>query len=113
MSNLTRLYEQGGQPSLAELYRERIRRHQERNPYYHLFVSEQAYAEGRPEDALAAIDRAIRLQQEEHRFHYMRAVILAQIGRHDASRASLERAREHASVAQVQEIYDRKLRELH
>jgi tetratricopeptide (TPR) repeat protein len=113
MSNLTRLYEQGGQPSLAELYRERIRQHQQRNPYYHLFVSEQAYAEGRPEDALAAIDRAIRLQQEEHRFHYMRAVILAQIGRHDASRASLERARERASVAQVQEIYDRKLRELH
>jgi len=112
MSNLTRLYEQQGLPALAEVYRERIRRHQQRNPYYHLSLSEQAYAEGRPDDALAAINQAIRLQKDEHRFHYMRAVILAQIGRHDASRASLERAREYAAVTQVRDIYDRKLQEL-
>jgi tetratricopeptide (TPR) repeat protein len=113
MSNLARLYDRHGLQSLAGEYRERIRRHQQRNPYYHLFLAERAYAEDDPHAALASIDRAIRLRKDEHRFHYMRAVILAQIGRHDASRASLELAREYASVAQVQEIYERKLGELY
>lgn len=113
MSNLASLYEQRGLQSLAREYRERIRRHQLRNPYFHLFLAEQAYAEGRAEAALASIDQAIRLRKDEHRFHYVRAVILTHIGRHEASRASLERAREYASVAQLQEIYDRKLNELY
>lgn len=112
MSNLTRLYEERGEHELAETYRERIRRHQQRNPYYHLAQAERAYAEGSAYAALASIDQAIRLRKDEHRFHYMRAVILMQIGRHDASRASLERAREYATVARVQDLYDRKLGEL-
>lgn len=113
MSNLSRLYEQQGLTSLAAEYRERIRTHQQRNPYYHLFVAELAYAEGRAGDALAAINQAIRLRNDEHRFHYMRAVILARAGQLDASRASLERARETATVAQTRTLYDRKLRALH
>lgn len=113
MSNLARLYEQGGQAELAEAYRARIRRHQARNPYYHLQLAERAYAEGRVEDGLDAINHAIRLNADEHRFHYMRALLLAQAGRFDASRASLERARDTALVAQVQAVYERKLRELH
>lgn len=113
MSNLAGLYEQRGLLSLAQDYRDRIRRHQLRNPYYHLFLAEQAYAEGHAEAALASIDQAIQLRKDEHRFHYVRAVILTRIGRHEASRASLERAREYASVAQLQEIYDRKLNELY
>lgn len=112
MSNLARLYEQQGLASLAADYRERIRRHQQRNPYYHLGLAEKAYEERRPDAALASIDRAIRLRKDEHRFHYLRALILAQAGRLEASRASLERAREYASVAQVQAVYERKLRSL-
>ena len=112
MSNLSRLYEQQGLSSLAEVYRDRIRTHQQKNPYYHLFLAEQAHADGRADDALAAINQAIRLRNDEHRFHYMRAVILAQVGQLDASRASLERAREHATVAQTRTLYDRKLRAL-
>jgi Flp pilus assembly protein TadD len=113
MSNLSWFYEQHGFYSLAEVYRERIRSHQQRNPYYHLFLAEQAYADGRVDDALAAIDEAIRLHTDEHRFHYMRAVILARVGQLDASRASLEQAREHATMAQTRSLYDRKLRALH
>lgn len=113
MSNLARLYEQRGLLSLAADYRDRIRRYQMENPYYHLFLAEQAYAAGRPLDALAAIDQAIRLRKDEHRFHYVRSVILLQIGRPEASRASLERAREYSSVAHLEEIYERKLNELY
>jgi Flp pilus assembly protein TadD len=113
MSNLSWFYEQHGFYSLAEVYRERIRSHQQRNPYYHLFLAEQAYADGRVDDALAAIDEAIRLHTDEHRFHYMRAVILARVGQLDASKASLEQARDHATMAQTRILYDRKLRALH
>lgn len=113
MSNLARLYEQLGLESLAGVYRDRVRQHQQRNPYYHLYMSEQAYADGRMQDALTSIDQAIRLRDDEHRFHYMRAVILARTGQHDESRESLERAREYASMAQLRSLYDRKLRELH
>lgn len=112
MSNLARLYEEQGHHELAEAYRERVRRHQHRNPYYHFALAESALAEGSAYAALASIDQAIRLRKDEHRFHHLRAVILTRIGRHDASRASLERAREYSSVAQLQEIYDRKLGKL-
>jgi Flp pilus assembly protein TadD len=112
MSNLVRLYDQQGVADLADTYRERIRQHQERNPYYHLSVAERAYAEHRDADALAAVNRAIHLEGDEHRFHYLRALILARIGQLDASRASLQRARDTASVAQLQALYDRKLSEL-
>ena len=113
MSNLSRLYEQQGLTALAEMYQARIRSHQQRNPYYHLFLSEQAYADGRSDDALDAINQAIRLRREEHLFHYMRAVILARVGQIDASKASLESAREYATVSQTRNLYDRKLRALH
>jgi Tfp pilus assembly protein PilF len=112
MSNLARLYEEQGKHELAEAYRERVRRHQQRNPYYHYAVAERAFAEGSAYAALASIDQAIRLRKDEHRFHHMRAVILTRIGRHEASRASLERAREYSSVAQLQDLYNRKLGEL-
>jgi Flp pilus assembly protein TadD len=112
MSNLANLYDQRGDAELAEAYRARIRRHNARNPYYQLQLAERAYAEGRVEDGLDAINHAIRLNADEHRFHYMRALLLAQAGRLDASRASLERARDTAAVAQVQAVYERKLREL-
>ncbi len=113
MSNLAKLYESRGETELAEAYRARIRRHNARNPYYQLQLAERAYAEGRVEDGLDAINHAIRLNADEHRFHYMRALLLAQAGRFDASRASLERARDTAVVAQVQAAYERKLREFH
>ena len=113
MSNLARLYEQRGLHTLAGDYRDRIRRYQLGNPYYHLFLAEQAYAAGHPHEALAAIDQAIRLRKDEHRFHYVRSVILMQIGRTEASRASLERARDYSSVAQLEEIYEQKLNELY
>lgn len=112
LSNLARLYEQQGMAQLAAAYSDRVRRHQLRNPYYHLHLAERALEAGRPEDALAAINQAIRLRSDEHRFHYLRAVILAREGRLDASRASLRRARDTAPVAQLQSAYERKLEAL-
>jgi tetratricopeptide (TPR) repeat protein len=113
ISNLVRLYDGLGRSALADDYRDRIRRHRQRNPYYHYFLSEKALEEGHPEEALKSVDRAIRLHKEEHRFHFLRARILAEVGDHAASWASLARAREYATIAEVQDFYDRKLNRRH
>ncbi len=109
IGNLARLYEQRGEIALADAYRERIRRYQQRNPYYHFFVSERAFSEGHPDEALRSVDRAIRLHKEDHRFHLLRALILEQVGDHAGSRASLVLAREYATVAGLEDRFDRKL----
>lgn len=113
ISNLAKLYEQQGLHALAADYRERVRRHQQRNPYFQFFQAEQAAVDGDFERALVLVDRAIRLRREEHRFHFLRAQVLARIGREEASRASLELARNYATVASTQALYERKLREHH
>jgi Tfp pilus assembly protein PilF len=113
ISNLAKLYEQRGLHELAAEYRERVRRHQEGNPYFHFFKAEQAALAGDFDAALALVDRAIRLRKDEHKFHFLRAEILARTGREEASRASLELARDYATVATTQALYERKLREQH
>jgi Flp pilus assembly protein TadD len=113
ISNLAKLYAQRGLHELAAEYRERVRRHQERNPYFHFFKAEQAAVAGDFDAALALVDRAIRLRKDEHKFHFLRAEILARTGREEDSRASLERARDYATVATTQALYERKLREHH
>lgn len=109
MSNLVRLFEHRELPELAEEYRGRIRRHQERNPFHHYAQAETAHASGQHDEALAAVDRALRLRRDEHIFHFLRARILASTGRLEDSRASLERARQHALLDPAKAMYDRKL----
>lgn len=109
MSNLARLYERQGETELALAYRERIHRHQQRNPYYHFFQAEQALADGDSRQALGAINRAIRMREAEHEFHFLRARVLESRGNSEAARLSLARAHEHATFAGVREAYRRKL----
>lgn len=112
MSNLARLYDQRGDHELAASYRERVRRHQLMNPYYHAFLAEQALADGDIVSALTAIDRAIRLREQEHQFHFLRARVLQSVGDSEAARISLLRAHDQAGFAAVRDQYRRKLDEL-
>lgn len=98
MSNLARLYRKRGEYTFAEAYEAQVRRHRERNPYYHYFQAERALGKGHTEDALAAVDRAIRMHDDEQQFHLLRAQILAQDGRIQAATASFDRARDHAAA---------------
>ncbi len=109
MSNLARLYDRLGQGDLAAVYRDRIRRHQLQNPYYHFFLAEQAVAQADLDAALRAVERAIRLREEEHQFHFLRAQTLEALGQREAARLSLLRAQEHATFAAIRNEYGRKL----
>lgn len=112
MSNLARLYDRLGHGDLATAYRERIRRHQLQNPYYHFFLAEQAVAQADLDSALRAVERAIRLREEEHQFHFLRAQTLEALGQREAARASLLRAQEHATFTAIRKEYQRKLETL-
>lgn len=112
MSNLARLYDRLGHTDLSAAYRERIRRHQQQNPYYHFFLAEQAFAQADLDATLRAVDRAIRLREQEHQFHFLRAQALEALGDREAARLSLLRAEEHATFATVRNTYRRKLEAL-
>ena len=112
MSNLARIYDARGEQALAEAYRERLRNHQRRNPYFHYFLAETALREGNTDAALAAVNRAIRMRDIEHKFYFLRAQILDSAGDREAARFSLMRAEEHATLGAVRAEYRRKLETL-
>jgi tetratricopeptide (TPR) repeat protein len=99
LTNLVNLYEARGDHAAAELYRERVRRYQERNPYYHFAVAERAYSEQRLDEALEAINRAVRLKGDEQRFHQLRGQTFLALGRASDAEKSFARASEYAEPA--------------
>jgi tetratricopeptide (TPR) repeat protein len=97
LSNLVAVYNSLGDDTLAEAYRQRIRRYREINPYYHYAVAQIAFDERRFEDALAALRSAIRLKRDDDDFYDLRGRTLVELGRDDRAVASFARAKELAS----------------
>jgi tetratricopeptide (TPR) repeat protein len=96
LTNLAKLYAALGNDEAAALYLERVRRYQERNPYYHYGIAKRAYTDGRFEDSLAAIRRAVRLKPDEHEFHRLRGLAYLEIGQQSQAEKSFARAIAHA-----------------
>jgi Flp pilus assembly protein TadD len=96
MTNLVALYEKTGNEQQAELYRQRVRRHQERNPYYHYFRAQKAFEEQRFSDALTLVDKALRLKHDEQRFYVLQGRTFDQLGEKRSAESSFARAREYA-----------------
>lgn len=107
--NLGNLYQDTGEVALAEEYRARVHRYQQRNPYYHYSLASAAYAERRSRDALQLIDRAIRLKKDEHQFHFLKSLVLFEIGDRSAARESLARAEQHAERGEIRTTYASKI----
>ncbi|MBN1239397.1 MAG: tetratricopeptide repeat protein [Gammaproteobacteria bacterium] len=107
--NLTELYRKRGDDARAAEYAERIRRYQQRNPYYHYSLATAAYESDRPREALELIDKAIRLKKDEHQFHYLRGLAFYELGDIDSARDSLVRARDYAERREVRTRYAAKL----
>ena len=99
LTNLVNLYEARGDHESAELYQERVRRYQEHNPYYHFAMAERAYSERRFEDALTAVNRAVRLKRDEQQFHQLRGLAYRELGREFEAEKSFARAALYAEPA--------------
>jgi Flp pilus assembly protein TadD len=112
LTNLVSLHTTLGNDDLAESYRERVRRYQEKNPYYHYAFAQQAFDEKDFGHALANVKRALQLKADDAEFHRLQALTYLELGRSREARASLARAASYGSTAEIGAEYAAKLEAL-
>lgn len=95
LANLAGIYEALGDSQRAAEYRDRVRRYQDINPYYHYARAQKAYHDNQYEDTLAELRRAIRLRGDESVFYALQGQALTALGREDAAVKSFARASEN------------------
>ena len=112
LSNLANLYQHVGQQELADEYQSRIRMYRNRNPYYHFYLAQRAYAARDYELALTELKRAIRRKQDEHQFYYLEGMARLQLSNAEAAEISFTKARETAQNRELISAYETKLQSL-
>jgi len=95
-NNLYLIYEKTGNRVAAAELQKQVDKNRRKNPYYLSYLSEVALEEGRLDESLKLAERAIKLQQNEYRFHYQLARARAREGKSAEAEASLQRAMELA-----------------
>jgi tetratricopeptide (TPR) repeat protein len=96
LNNLFDLYSETGNLAAAGEIASRVERNRRKNPYYLHHLAELANEEQRWRDAIDLLNRAIRIEEKEYRFHYTLAHAQYHSGEVETARLSLERARELA-----------------
>ncbi len=112
MVNLAKAYKGKGDDEKAQYYVDRVSYYQERNPYFHYFNALGAYQDGQYADALAPIDKAIRLLKEEHQFYFLRGLIYYQLGDRVEAKRNMVKASELAEQEGQIKTYMQKIRAL-
>jgi len=112
MTNLAALYQGRGDTERAEYYARQVRRYQDQNPYYHYYGALAAYNNGDLERASERLERAILLNDTEHRFFQLQGMIAERRGDTDSAVESFEHAAELAVFADARRIYDNKIARL-
>ena len=95
LANLASIYEALGDTRRAAEYRERVRRYQDINPYYHYARAQKAYHDKQYEDTLAELRHAIRLRSDESVFYALQGQALTALGREGDAAKSFARATEN------------------
>ncbi len=96
LNNLYSIHMEQGNEAAARDIHAQVERHRQKNPYYLQHLSGQAVEERRYDDSIRLLRRAIRLKEEEYRFHVALAQSLALNGETGEAQQSLERAKELA-----------------
>jgi len=97
MSNLAGVFEQTGRTRDAARLQAKVKEFREKNPYHHFYLGQQAYDEGKYEEALAHYKKAIKLKGTDHNFYFAAARTHAQIGQSDEVVNNLLLAEKYAS----------------
>ncbi len=92
LNNLHTIYMEDGDLAGAAALAGRVERNRRKNPYYLLYLAEVAGEEQRWSDAIDLLDTAIRIDDQEYRFHYALAQALFHAGKPEVARISLDRA---------------------
>lgn len=106
LNNLARVYLARGDTVLAEVYTQRVRRYQDANPYFHYSLARDAYLNGRFDQTLDEIRRALRLKRDDHEFYLLQGRALLGMNRADAAQAAFDRGREYAEPSITHAEYD-------
>jgi tetratricopeptide (TPR) repeat protein len=96
LNNLHMLYTEEGDLEAAAEIAKQVEKNRRNNPYYLLYLAEVASEERRWPDAIDLLNRAIRMEANEYRFHYALAQAQYLAGNTEQARLSLERARDLA-----------------
>lgn len=83
---------------------------QQRNPYYHYFLAKAAYLKNDFDLALQQLEKAIRLNDDEHQFYFLAALSQMQLVNEDAAESSFIKARRSAQRQELAQAYDGKLK---
>jgi tetratricopeptide (TPR) repeat protein len=111
LSNLYEVYiSQEDLESAAQLA-DKVEAYRQKNPYYLLYLSEEALEQARFEDSIKLLRRAIRTNKSDHLLHFALAKAQYLSGETEAAQSSLSRARELAPESMLAH-YDRPLGEL-
>jgi Flp pilus assembly protein TadD len=96
LNNLFLIYEEEGDVESAAEIQRRVETNRRKNPYYLHSLAETANMEGRYGEAIKWLGRAIRIEDQEYRFHYTLAQSLYFSGDRNGAQASLDRAKQLA-----------------
>ena len=88
MGGLAAAYEGLGERELAARYARRVAGYRKRNPYYHFAVAQMAFDKLSYGESVVALDRALALKRDDHRFHRLKSRAHERLGEAEAARAS-------------------------
>jgi tetratricopeptide (TPR) repeat protein len=111
LSNLYEVYIALGDMGSAAQLEDKVERYRQKNPYYLLALSEEALLEGRYEESVKLMQRAIRKNPSDHQLYFALAKSQYLSGATEAAASSLLRARGLAPQNMIT-YYDRPLDEL-
>lgn len=83
--NLVSLYQQAGETARADDLQKRLVQARNRNPWYHFVHWQNALSEGRTEEAVVHLNRAIKRKNDEPDFYFALAETLQSTGEQEAA----------------------------
>jgi Flp pilus assembly protein TadD len=109
MSNLASLYDEAGLTQKAQQYRDWVRSHRMKNPYYRYYLARDAVAEGDYRAAIDHLNYAIRHRDNESRFYSLLSVSYLMSGEKQAAERWMKKAEDVAVQEADRQKYHHKL----
>jgi tetratricopeptide (TPR) repeat protein len=96
MSNLAAVYQRMGRSREARELQTKVRKFNQKNPYYHFDLGLKAYAAGDYKNSILHFKHALRLKSAEHNFYLAMAKSYAQLGKTSKVTDNLKLAAKYA-----------------
>jgi Flp pilus assembly protein TadD len=109
MNNLTILYDRRGDSKLADRYRNKVKSHRMRNPYYRFQLARVAYHLEDYDLAIGHLKYAMQKGRADDRFCALLGLVYLQKGDEKKSRLWMARAEKYATTDRMRNTYSSKI----